>query len=187
MFILCITANIAYGSPLPLYTPTVSAPEFSWKDAYGRTQSLSNYKGDVIFLNFWATWCAPCKIEMPAFNFLQNRYDLAGFKILAINVGDEPAEKIQRFLQDEGLSALDIHIDDTQQLTQLFGTKTLPTTYVINRSGQIVAGKAGLANWMSPDMFSFIEDLLKEPNPYGSTFSNNRNVEELDLQPVVRF
>lgn len=187
-FVLFVTATFnGFAAPLPVYKPAVPAPNITWKDAYGKSVSLADYKGQVVFLNFWATWCAPCKVEMPAFNFLQSRYDVAGFKILAINVGEESALKVKRFLDEQKLSALEIHIDETASLTRVFGAKTLPTTYVISRKGEIVAGKAGLANWMSPEMMRYIEGLLKEENPYEKPFSVGKGVQSLDLSPAVRF
>lgn len=187
-FFIIAQAGLA-ESIIPFYKTPITPPAFEWVDEAGQTKSLNDYKGDVIFLNFWATWCTPCAVEMPAFNFLQNRYGAGGLKMLAINVGNESSQTIQRFMQKHRLNALDIHIDDKNQLTQLFGAHTLPTTYIINRKGEIVAGKEGLASWMSADMMSLIETLLKQENPYAKPFSSNRGVQDIsnDLQPAVRF
>ena len=188
------TASFAQNSaettpPVPIYDTPITPPAFTWQDEYGQTVSLDNFKGDVIFLNFWATWCAPCAYEMPAFNFLQNRYGAGDFKIVAINVGKEPLEKVNAFLQKNNLDALSLYMNPENNLTSLFGTNTLPTTYIINRQGQIIAGKAGLASWMSPDMMSFIEQLMKEENPYAVPFILNQRIEDIstDLQPTIRY
>ena len=188
IFITFFTLGNAFAAPLPLYQTATPAPAFSWLNEQGNTKTLEDYKGKVIFLNFWATWCAPCVVEMPAFDFLHERYNLGGFEIIAINVGAESSTTIQRFMEQNNIKHLPIHIDPTQQLTNLFGTATLPTTYVINREGKIIAGKVGLANWMSPEMMNFIE--LRKPNPYNNTPAFNRapveNITDL-LQPAVRF
>lgn len=175
-----VTLNsFAEQSVLPMYTPPVKAPEIVWEDAYGNKKSLKDYAGKVVFLNFWATWCGPCTLEMPAFNFLQNRYGLGGLNVIALNVGNESPEKIFTFFQEKKLDALDIHIDKTLSLTKIFGANMLPSTYVINRKGEVVAGKVGVASWMSADMMAFVEQLLKEKDPYETPFYSPKSVHDI--------
>lgn len=109
-----------------------------------QTVSLSDYNGRIVFLNFWATWCEPCKRELPAFaEFTQaNADDPTAPIILAVNYG-ESAELIEAFLSEQGITGLNILLDTDSSVSGRYGAFRLPTTYVIDESGVVRYPKFG--------------------------------------------
>lgn len=113
------------------------APELTLADLAGNPSSLEEYRGQVVLVNLWATWCPPCREEMPALETFFRRHVDEGFVIVAINDGDPDAEVIQ-FVEDYGLT-FPVWLDPTYTATeQSFKTLNLPSSFVIDRQGQIV-------------------------------------------------
>lgn len=123
----------------------------------GGTANFSEAKGEVIILNFWATWCPPCVAEMPSF---QKLYDDYGDKVEFYFVSQENEEPLNRFLEKRGLD-VPVYRSLTYIPEQLV-SNSLPTTYVISRSGEIVVKKTGAADWNTKDFRELLEELLKE-------------------------
>lgn len=112
------------------------APELTLTDLSGTTRSLDDYRGQVILVNLWATWCPPCKEEMPALQAFHNKYNNDGFAVIAINDGDPIADVIQ-FVNDYQLT-FPIWLDPTYIATEdAFKTLNLPSSFVIDRNGII--------------------------------------------------
>jgi cytochrome c biogenesis protein CcmG/thiol:disulfide interchange protein DsbE len=110
------------------------APELTLTDAQGISHSLADYRGQVILVNLWATWCPPCKEEMPALQAFHNKYEKDGFAVIAINDGDPTADVIQ-FVKDYGLT-FPVWLDPTYIATeQAFKTLNLPSSFVIDQDG----------------------------------------------------
>ena len=97
--------------------------------------NLSEFKGNLVLLNFWATWCAPCKEEMPSLNQLQFQKNLNNLKIFPINVGQDNLEKASKFFEDLGIDNLKIYFDSPITLAKKFGLRGVPTTILINKDG----------------------------------------------------
>ena len=97
--------------------------------------NLNDYKGNLILLNFWATWCAPCKEEMPSLDQLQSQKNLNNLKIFPINVGQDNLEKASKFFEDLGINNLKIYFDSPVTLAKKFGLRGVPTTILINKDG----------------------------------------------------
>ena len=97
--------------------------------------NLDDYKGNLILLNFWATWCLPCKEEMPSLDLLHENKDLENLKIFPINVGQENFEKTSNFFQDLKIKNLKIYFDSPITLAKKFGLRGIPTTILINKNG----------------------------------------------------
>lgn len=113
-----------------------AAPELTLTDTQGISRSLADYKGQVILVNLWATWCPPCKEEMPAFEAYFNKHKDDGFVIIAINDGD-PAPDVIQFVEEYGLT-FPIWLDPTYTATEeAFKTLNLPSSFVIDRNGKI--------------------------------------------------
>ena len=104
-------------------------------DAENKQIDLSDHKGNLILLNFWATWCAPCKEEMPSLDFLQKHKDLDKLKIFPINVSQENVKKASKFFRDLGIQNLNIYFDPTMTLTKKFGLRGIPTSILFNKDG----------------------------------------------------
>jgi peroxiredoxin len=123
------------------------APEFSLRSVDGKKVSLSDYKGKAVLINFWATWCAPCKIEMPWLVALRSQYAPQGFEILGVNADDAgtPRAKLAKFGQEQGLN-YPLLVGDDAMSRKYGGVEFLPTSYFVGRDGKIVAETAGLVS-----------------------------------------
>jgi peroxiredoxin len=119
----------------------IQAPDFQLNTLDGQTVCLSDFRGEVVLINFWATWCGPCAYEMP---FLQQVYDEwqeAGLVLLAVNVGESP-EKVAAFMQDHGFS-FPVLLDTEGIVATQYGASSIPTTFLIDENGIAQAVKIG--------------------------------------------
>ena len=136
------------------------APEFALKDANGKTVRLEDYKGKVVLLDFFATWCGPCKIEIPWFMEMERRNKDRGFAVLGVSMDDEGWDIVKPFLSELGVNyRVVIGNDATAQLYG--GVDALPTTFLIDRNGKIASVHVGLAS--RKDFEDGIEQLLQAP------------------------
>jgi thiol-disulfide isomerase/thioredoxin len=120
-----------------------AAPDFALKDANGQTVKLSDYKGKVILLDFWATWCGPCKIEIPWFIEFEQTYKDKGFSVIGVSMDEEGWPVVKPYIQERKVNYRILL--GTEQVGQLYGgVDSLPTTYLIDRSGKIAAVHIGL-------------------------------------------
>jgi cytochrome c biogenesis protein CcmG/thiol:disulfide interchange protein DsbE len=140
------------------------APDFALKDSDGKIVKLSDYKGKVVLLDFWATWCGPCKIEIPWFMDIQRKSKDRGFEVLGVAMDDEGWEVVRPFAAKMAINyRLVIGNDMTAQAYG--GVDALPTTFLIDRSGKIAAVHVGLSS--KKEFEDGIEQLLKDPAPEG--------------------
>ena len=121
--------NLAINKELKTYN------NVTFLDSNRNIVELSDYKGSLVLLNFWATWCAPCKEEMPSLNQLQSQKDLNNLKIFPINVGQDDLEKASKFFEDLGIDNLEIYFDSPITLAKKFGLRGVPTTILIDKDG----------------------------------------------------
>tara|TARA_Y100000389_G_scaffold166498_1_gene171287 strand:- start:2147 stop:2626 length:480 start_codon:yes stop_codon:yes gene_type:complete len=105
-------------------------------DAKNSELNINDYKGKLILLNFWASWCAPCKKEMPSLDLLQVNENLNNLKIFPINVGQDNIEKASKFFKDLDIKNLRIYFDSPITLAKKFRLRGIPTTIIINKSGE---------------------------------------------------
>ncbi|MBK9166348.1 MAG: TlpA family protein disulfide reductase [Bryobacterales bacterium] len=134
-----------------------AAPEFALKDADGRTVRLSEYKGKVVLLNFWATWCGPCRLEMPWFVDFERTYKNDGFAVVGVSLDEDGWSAIKPFITEIGVNYRVLQGDD-MAAEQYGGVESLPTTFIIDREGRIAATHVGL---VSKNVFeSEIQSLL---------------------------
>ena len=138
------------------------APDFNLRNLKGNYDSLDSYHGQVVVLNFWATWCAPCRVEMPSFEKLYRRYRSEGVTVLAVALDKNAGPKIKSFVDEYGLS-FPVLLDEKGEVERLYPSMTIPFTYVIDREGRVVARVDGAKNWESNKTFEAIEYLLKKP------------------------
>ncbi len=118
-------------------TPSTSqrAADFTIKSLNGRNIKLSEHRGRVVILNFWATWCAPCKEELPYFNHLYGKYKDLGLEVLGVNI-DKNSSEVRKMSEDLKL-AFSILPDPTGKVSTLYKIRSMPTTYVIGKDGMI--------------------------------------------------
>jgi peroxiredoxin len=134
------------------------APDFALRDMKGNYVSLTALRGKVVVLNFWATWCPPCKLEMPSLNRLHNDYLARGLEVIAVST-DSSDKGIRNYTGELHLN-LRILRDRDGRLSKLYGVYSLPTTFVIDQSGMVVLRYMGEQDWDSPKIRAKIEALL---------------------------
>ena len=116
-------------------------------DAKNKQVNLNNYQGNLIILNFWATWCAPCREEMPSLDLLITNKNLDNLKIFPINVGQENNEKALSFFNELEIKNLDLYFDSSITLAKKFGLRGIPTTILFNKDGLEFARIIGSINF----------------------------------------
>jgi len=137
------------------------APNFSLEDLNGQKVELKNFKGKVIFLNFWATWCGPCKGEMPSIDSLWQQFRGKDFVLLSISVDYEGVKPVREYIEKQRYT-FRVLIDSRCQTLDLYEVKAIPTTLIIDKKGQIVAMATGPKNWRSPEAVSLVDLLIKK-------------------------
>lgn len=144
------------------------APEFTATDMSGRTVALSDYEGRVVLLNIWATWCAPCREEMPSMQRLYDDLEGTDFEILAVSIdaatGEQdaagrPGGDLQAFADELGLTFTILH-DPSGKIQQIYQTTGVPETFVIGRDGMIYKKVAGGTDWAAPVNQELVRRLL---------------------------
>jgi peroxiredoxin len=141
------------------------APTFAARtlDAAPRTKTIADYEGDVVLLNIWATWCGPCRVEMPSMQALHEAYGPRGLKIVAVSIDDPGSEeKIHRFAREYGLTFEILH-DPTGAIQKSYQTTGVPETFVIGRDGVIRKKVIGAVDWHSAPNRALVANLLGVP------------------------
>jgi peroxiredoxin len=148
---------------MPVSSRTVVAPDFSLRDLDGNVRHLASFRGRVVLLSFWATWCPPCQTEMPLMEALYQGYKGHGFEVVGVASDVQGAEVVQPFMTQHHLSFTTL-LDTTGQVTRLYGVTSLPTTYLLDREGRLVTVAVGSHDWAKADARALIMSLLK-PTP----------------------
>jgi peroxiredoxin len=145
------------------YTARTTPPPFSGSTLDARQLSMTDYRGTVIVLTFWASWCLECRVDMPALERLQREFSARGLAIIRVNVR-ENKEAVRRYAKQLGLT-FPLVLDRDGKINALYGVIGLPTTFVIGRDGRAVAFAIGPRQWESAPARAFIAALLAEPVP----------------------
>jgi thiol-disulfide isomerase/thioredoxin len=122
--------------------------------------ALADYAGQYVVLNFWATWCAPCREEMPSLQNLQGALGGENFAVVTLATGRNPPQAIRRFFEEIGVETLPQYRDINQQIAREMGVFGLPITVILDPEGQEIARLRGDAHWDSPEAVALIEALL---------------------------
>jgi thiol-disulfide isomerase/thioredoxin len=147
---------IAAGLAVP--KEPIAADDFELASLGGRKVKLSSYRGRVVFLNFWATWCPPCRGEMPSLERLHQQLRGRGLEIVAVDL-QEPKDTVRKFVQDNSLT-FTVLLDANGAVAGSWGAQSIPTTYLIDRKGSILARSVGGREWDDADMVALFETIL---------------------------
>ena len=172
IFVGCVVVGVAagatiltkVGSEVAPVAVGATAPDFGALDlATGDSVGLrARYRGKVTLVNIWATWCVPCRVEMPAMERLYQELAPRGFAIAAVSIDEGGPDDVRKFGQDLGLS-FDLLQDRSGRVQQIYQTTGVPESFLLDRSGVIVKRIIGAHDWSSPANRALVERLLDEP------------------------
>ena len=137
------------------------APDFQLIDLQGNWQALPDYHGKVVLLNFWATWCGPCRVEMPSMERVYQDFKDEGFAILAISSDPQGSIVTRPFVASQGLTFPILH-DSDYRVSGSYGVRTLPMSFLIDRNGTLTERVFGARDWNSAEARELIRGLLRE-------------------------
>lgn len=158
---VALAATPAFARPvMPLHdTPReLLSPPFI--DGDGRELTLADFRGRVVLLNVWATWCVPCREEMPTLDRLQARLGGEDFQVLPLSIDRAGLEPVRRFYDEIGLRHLGMYLAEDLRAMQALAVVGLPTTLLIDREGREIARLVGPAEWDSPDVVEQLESVI---------------------------
>lgn len=138
----------------------ILAPDFTLEDLSGKSVSLKDLRGKVIFLNFWATWCIPCRQEMPTMEKLHREFKEHGLEVVAVNFR-EAKKEVRKFFDELGLTFTAL-LDKEGKVSEEYGAWSIPLSYFINRKGEFVGKVVGSREWDSKDSRALFKGLLDE-------------------------
>ncbi|MEL6681016.1 MAG: TlpA disulfide reductase family protein [Pseudomonadota bacterium] len=144
---------IFHAEPIP-------GSDVAFKAESGEDMTIANYRGKHIVLNFWATWCAPCRTEMPHLSALQTAMGGDDFEVVTIATGRNPLPGMQRFFEEIGVENLPLHTDARQSLARSLGVLGLPVTIIFDPDGNEVARMQGDADWSSQNAMDILQALM---------------------------
>jgi thiol-disulfide isomerase/thioredoxin len=154
-------AHAQQPTVMPLHLEPQPVPDPVFADESGEPRKLEDWRGKMVLLNVWATWCAPCRAEMPTLDRLQERLGGEGFDVVALSVDRAGAGAVRKFF-DETRVKLPIFIDQDGAAIRSLGLFGLPATLLIGPDGNELARLAGPAEWDTPEMVAFFEGIIKQ-------------------------
>ena len=160
-------APLAHGevAALTMATAPLRLPDLAFEDADGKPRKLSEWRGRTVLVNLWATWCVPCRKEMPALDSLQTKLGGRDFEVVAVNIDTRDPEKPKNFLKDANLTRLDYFSDQKakvfQDLKAVGRALGMPTSVLVDGAGCEIATVAGPAEWASDDAVKLITAAMK--------------------------
>lgn len=152
-------AELARRAGMEAYPVALRAPQWRLPGLAGEQRGPDDYKGRVVLLNFWASWCPPCRDEFPSLERLQKKLGSKDFTVLAISVSDS-ADAVTRFLGGRP-PVFDILMDDDGKVSSAFRARGVPVTYLLDRQGRLLAGKTGPQHWDSPAMEALLRQAIE--------------------------
>ncbi|MGH8347493.1 MAG: TlpA family protein disulfide reductase [Pseudomonas sp.] len=135
-------------------------PEVQFVDGEGKPHTLADFKSKVVLLNLWATWCAPCRKEMPTLDRLQAQLGGADFQALALSIDQGGVQLVRDFYRVVGVQHLGIYIDESASAISSLGAFGLPATLLLDRQGRELGRKLGEATWDSPEVVAYLREVI---------------------------
>ena len=138
------------------------APELKFFDAQGKPRMLKEWQGQVVLVNLWASWCGPCRKEMPSLEALQRRFGSSDFEVVAISVDRGGVKVAQKFLEETQSGLLRLYVDPTAKAIETLRALGLPASVLIDRQGREIGRLLGPADWSSPEALRLINVAINE-------------------------
>ena len=138
-------------------------PELAFEDASGRPHTLADFRGKFVLLNIWATWCAPCREEMPALDRLQAQMASDRFQVVALSVDQQGLPIARKFYAETGIKALPLYIDRTAKAAFTLDAAGLPATLLVDPQGREVGRHLGAVKWDSPEVMEHLRRRVNSP------------------------
>lgn len=145
---------------MPLHETPQALADISFQDATGNLLQLSDWRGKIVLLNVWATWCGPCREEMPTLDRLQEKLGGERFDVLALSIDRGGVGVVQEFYDEIGLQHLQLWIDPTMKASRAMKVFGLPTTLLIGPDGTELGRKVGPAEWDAPEAIKFFREII---------------------------
>lgn len=136
------------------------APDFALKSSTGANLRLSEYRGDVVMINFWATWCGPCRQEMPLLDELSSRYERVGFKLLGVNIDDD-SNRAMAMIEELGVS-FPVLFDARKEVSKMYDVSAMPVTVIVDREGTVRYVHHGYKPGYEEKYLDQVRSLLRE-------------------------
>lgn len=152
----------AGGEPFAQAARPKAVPELRFQDAAGRELTLADFRGRMVLLNVWATWCPPCREEMPTLDRLQAKLGGPDFEVVALSVDQQGAEAVRKFFEETRVKALQRYIDPSAQAAFKLGAVGLPVTLLLNREGREIGRHVGPATWDAPEIVERLQRQISE-------------------------
>lgn len=137
-------------------------PEIAIADGEGNVRALADFRGKFVLLNIWATWCVPCRKELPTLDRLQSQLGGADFEVVALSIDRGGADVVRKFYSEVGIQHLALRLDAAGEALFKLGAVGLPTTLLIDRQGQEIGRLIGPAEWDSPEMLAFLKSITAQ-------------------------
>jgi len=165
LVVACLPFNAFAGgwgtnSPPASVIAGLPAPDFTLQNQQGQKVNLAELRGKVVIVNFWATWCPPCRREMPSMEALYQTFRDDDLVLLAINVENEGRQNVAKFLQESPYS-FPILLDEDARVQNLYGVFQFPESFIIDRNGIVVKKVIGAIHWMGGDVYNLLHFMLK--------------------------
>lgn len=160
LLILAFTLALLFLPQTVVQAKSYKAPNFTLKTIKGKTIKLSRYRGKVVYLDFWASWCEPCRKSFPVMRKLQRKYKSKGLRVVTINL-DKDRKEVRRFLR-EFRANFPIALDPKGKIARRYGVKAMPSSYLIDRKGRIRHVHLGFRTSNSKKVEAQIKKLLKQ-------------------------
>ncbi len=143
-------------------------PALTFVDAEAAPKSLADFKGRVVLLNIWATWCVPCRAEMPTLDRLQAKLGGPDFQVVALSIDRKGLDAVKPFYAELGLASLGIYVDQSGNAARALGTVGVPTTLLMDREGRELGRKLGPAEWDAPEAVALIRHAIEKKAAAGA-------------------
>jgi thiol-disulfide isomerase/thioredoxin len=170
LWVLAMLAIFAFSPPVAAdalqnlirHKTPVALPQLNFVDGAGQPRTIENFHGKVVLLNLWATWCGPCRTEMPTLDRLQAELGGPDFEVIPLSIDRRGAEVVHKFYAELGIKHLNIYIDPSSKAAFALGFLGLPTTMLIDREGREIGRLVGPAEWDAPEVVALIKSLMAD-------------------------